>query len=170
MNLVDNRPDATYCERHPSRETSLRCGKCERYICPRCAIQTPVGYRCAECAQIKRLPQYQVGGTLLLRSVAAGLGVSVIAWFLVSYAVFLRFFLSFLVGAAIGEVMTRLSRRRSNLILEAAAVLVVVGGLVVVEIVRFGGSALMGSGYQFTIVGLILPVIIASVVAVLKLR
>lgn len=39
----------TYCANHPSRETSLRCNRCEKYICPECAVLTPTGYRCREC-------------------------------------------------------------------------------------------------------------------------
>jgi hypothetical protein len=148
----------------------LRCGKCETYICPKCAVQTPVGYRCPDCAQLRRLPQFDVGGVMLLRSAAAGLAVSLVAWFLVSLVVFLSFFLSFLVGAAVGEVMSRLSRRRSNLLLEAAAVLAVAGGLIAVTVLRFGPNVTSGPGYQFTLIGLVFPAIIASVVAVLKLR
>lgn len=41
--------EITYCERHPNRETSLRCNKCNRYMCTQCAVQTPVGYRCQQC-------------------------------------------------------------------------------------------------------------------------
>jgi hypothetical protein len=84
--------------------------------------------------------------------------------------VFLRFFLSFLVGAAVGEVMSRLSRRRSNLILEGAAVAVIVGGLVLIEVLRFGSDTLSSNGYQYTLIGLVFPAIVASVVAVVKLR
>jgi MFS family permease len=41
--------EVTYCAVHPDRETSLRCNKCDRYMCSKCAVQTPVGYRCREC-------------------------------------------------------------------------------------------------------------------------
>ena len=41
--------EATYCYRHPQTETGLRCSKCERYICVKCAKRTPVGYICPEC-------------------------------------------------------------------------------------------------------------------------
>jgi hypothetical protein len=37
------------CYRHPNIETGLRCNKCERYICTKCATRTPVGYTCPEC-------------------------------------------------------------------------------------------------------------------------
>jgi hypothetical protein len=170
MRIVDDSAETTYCARHPSRESSLRCGKCETYICPKCAIQTPVGYRCRDCAQLRRLPQFEVGAGPLLRATAAGFAVSVVAWYVVSLVVFLSFFLSFLVGAAVGEVMSRLSRRRSNVLLEAAAVVAVVGGLAAVTVLRFGPDVSHGPGYQFTLVGLVFPAIIASVVAVLKLR
>ncbi|MEM7029970.1 MAG: hypothetical protein AAF629_10430 [Chloroflexota bacterium] len=42
---------ATVCYRHPQTETSLRCAKCSRYICPKCANRTPVGYICPECVR-----------------------------------------------------------------------------------------------------------------------
>ncbi|MCK4741996.1 MAG: hypothetical protein KAS80_06910 [Anaerolineales bacterium] len=37
------------CANHPQRETTLRCNHCDKPICPKCAVQTPVGYRCREC-------------------------------------------------------------------------------------------------------------------------
>ena len=40
---------ATTCYVHPGRETSLRCNRCERYICPSCAVRVPTGYTCREC-------------------------------------------------------------------------------------------------------------------------
>jgi hypothetical protein len=39
----------TFCANHPGVETSLRCNKCGKPICARCAIRTPTGYRCREC-------------------------------------------------------------------------------------------------------------------------
>ncbi len=40
-----------YCENHPSRETTLRCNRCEKPICINCALRTPTGYRCKECVR-----------------------------------------------------------------------------------------------------------------------
>jgi hypothetical protein len=39
------------CYRHPKVETGLRCSGCkyEHFICPRCAVLTPVGYKCPDC-------------------------------------------------------------------------------------------------------------------------
>jgi hypothetical protein len=41
----------TYCANHPSVETSLRCNKCGKPICAKCAVRTPTGYRCKECVR-----------------------------------------------------------------------------------------------------------------------
>jgi hypothetical protein len=37
------------CAFHPKRETQLRCNRCNKPICIRCATHTPTGYRCPEC-------------------------------------------------------------------------------------------------------------------------
>jgi hypothetical protein len=37
------------CTFHPKRETQLRCNRCNRPICIKCANHTPTGYRCLEC-------------------------------------------------------------------------------------------------------------------------
>ncbi len=44
-------PETTYCAQHPQRETNLRCNRCDRLMCPACAVPTPVGYRCRECVR-----------------------------------------------------------------------------------------------------------------------
>ncbi|MCK6625380.1 MAG: rhomboid family intramembrane serine protease [Anaerolineae bacterium] len=41
--------DPLYCYQHPKVETSLRCNRCNRPICAKCAQRTPVGFRCSEC-------------------------------------------------------------------------------------------------------------------------
>jgi len=38
-----------YCYRHAKVETGLRCNRCSKPICPKCAQHTPVGFRCPEC-------------------------------------------------------------------------------------------------------------------------
>jgi hypothetical protein len=43
-----------YCANHPNRETSLRCNRCEKAICPECAVLTPTGYRCRECVRAQQ--------------------------------------------------------------------------------------------------------------------
>jgi hypothetical protein len=40
-----------YCANHPNVETSLRCNKCGKPICAKCAVRAPTGYRCKECVR-----------------------------------------------------------------------------------------------------------------------
>jgi hypothetical protein len=40
-----------YCANHPGVETTLRCNRCGKPICAKCAIRTPTGYRCKECVR-----------------------------------------------------------------------------------------------------------------------
>jgi hypothetical protein len=46
--MSDSLPTLT-CANHPGVATTLRCNKCEKPICARCAVRTPTGYRCKEC-------------------------------------------------------------------------------------------------------------------------
>jgi hypothetical protein len=41
----------THCANHPTIETTLRCNRCEKYICVKCAVKIPTGYRCRECVR-----------------------------------------------------------------------------------------------------------------------
>ena len=40
---------AQFCYRHPDVETGLRCNRCGKPICPKCARRTATGYRCPDC-------------------------------------------------------------------------------------------------------------------------
>ena len=37
------------CYRHPSKETYVRCTRCDRSICPDCMTAASVGHQCPEC-------------------------------------------------------------------------------------------------------------------------
>src|SRR5258708_39626000 len=43
--------ETLYCANHPTVATSLRCNRCNKPICSKCAVLTPVGYRCKECVR-----------------------------------------------------------------------------------------------------------------------
>jgi hypothetical protein len=162
-------PVAAACFNHPRRETMVRCGKCDRPICVRCMLQTPVGMRCGECAQLRRLPQFDVDIGLLARSAGGGLVVSTLAWLLVTYVSFLSFFAAILVGFAVAAVMSPMAKRRTSRRLEVVAVSAVIAGLFIAYYLRFALSG-GGSVGSLGITRLILPLVIASFFAVVRLR
>lgn len=45
------------CYRHPSRETYVRCNRCDRPICPDCMRDAAVGHHCPECVAEGRRSQ-----------------------------------------------------------------------------------------------------------------
>src|ERR1700751_831180 len=59
-------PGAPGRYRHPGRPTSVRCNRCDRYICGDCMRAAAVGHQCVECVQagVKtiRQPRTQFGG------------------------------------------------------------------------------------------------------------
>lgn len=91
------------CAVHPSVETELACGKCETPICPKCLHYTPVGVRCRECANLKRLPQYEVSLAYMARGLGAALVVGAVAgtiWGVIAFG-----FIGLILGAGVGYVI-----------------------------------------------------------------
>lgn len=91
------------CAAHPSVETELACGKCETPICPKCLHYTPVGVRCRECANLKRLPQYEVSLAYMARGLGAALVVGAVAgtiWGVIPFG-----FIGLILGAGAGYVI-----------------------------------------------------------------
>ncbi|MFN3974794.1 MAG: hypothetical protein ACK4K2_05935 [Dehalococcoidia bacterium] len=122
------------CAFHPGVETALRCGRCERPICPRCLVHTPVGARCRQCAQVRRLPTYTLTPAYALRGLAAGLGVGLtvglgisgllslmpIPLMLLGWIVPLYFIGA---GFAVGEAVSLATNRKRGLWLQGIALL-----------------------------------------------
>lgn len=160
------------CAAHPQVETELRCGRCETPICPRCMIQTPVGARCRECAQLRKAPMYELAPSHYARAAGAAAAVAVgggLAWALVTLALpfAFGFFLLILAGAfgyAASEVMDRLTKGKRGLAVQALAVAGIVGAYLVRNVAVAGAPLLAGdfAGY--------LALILAAVVAVANLR
>ena len=127
------------CATHPKVETNLRCGKCDKPICPQCMVQTPVGARCPDCAQLYKLPTYRVSTRHYLKAIGVGLGMAIvcgIVWGVVIGLVPFRFiFLNFLlaagVGFAVGEVTSRsVNRKRGKGLATIAGIAVTIGYMV----------------------------------------
>src|SRR5680860_1266544 len=65
------------CSYHPNEMTGLRCSRCGKPICPKCAVRTPVGLRCPDCAGVRGLPTYRTPADSLLKAAGAGLAMAV---------------------------------------------------------------------------------------------
>jgi hypothetical protein len=140
------------CATHPSVETELACGKCGKPICPRCLVYTPVGTRCRECANLRKLPQFVISPAFLLRgagaALAAGVALGGLWGIIIPYPA--GFFFGFIVGLGlgygVGEAVSVATNRKAGPPLQAAAV----GGVIVAYAVRTLVLAARLRGYGFS--------------------
>jgi hypothetical protein len=128
-----------HCATHPDVESELACGRCEKFICPRCMIQTPVGARCRECARLRRAPMYTLGPVQIARVVGAalalGVGFGVLWGVLVGSIGLLGFFLIFLgmfAGYGMANAVDWAGGRKRGPVVQGAAV----AGIVTAYLVR----------------------------------
>lgn len=119
-------PATLYCENHPQTETTLRCNRCEKPICTKCAVLTPTGYRCKECVR----GQQKIFNTALwydyLTSFSIASLLSLIGSRYIPLLGFFTIFLAPIAGVVIAEavrfvVQRRRSKRLSQLTVLATA-------------------------------------------------
>jgi len=128
----------TVCYRHPNKETSLRCNRCEKYICAQCARRTPTGYRCPDCIKEQskvfitaQWYDYFTGFfAALILSVFATWLMNLISGFGGFFFIFIIFAIGTGAGALIAEVVRRvIGKRRAKSLFITVAVGVALGGL-----------------------------------------
>ena len=131
------------CANHPNKTTTLRCNRCEKPICSKCARLTPTGYRCRECLS----GQQKVFETAISRDyflafpIAAILGLvgSVVALYIGLFAILL----GPIAGSIIAEsVRFVVQKRRSKQLFLITAAGVAAGCLPVVLYILFNLIAL----------------------------
>ena len=62
--VTTEEPEQLYCYGHPKEPTRLRCSRCDRPICGRCAIPATVGQHCPECVAEARRTAPRVRSTM----------------------------------------------------------------------------------------------------------
>jgi hypothetical protein len=130
----------TYCANHPNVETTLRCNKCGKPICAKCAIRTPTGYRCKECVRGQlKIFDTAVWSDYLLGFITAGiLGfVASLLASLVSSLSFIGWILIIIGAPTAGVVIAEgvrlvIKKRRSRALFITIAVAVVLSALPVI--------------------------------------
>jgi hypothetical protein len=121
--------DVLFCANHPNVETMLRCNRCGKPICTRCAVLTPVGYRCKECVGSQQKTYYTGGAGDYVIGAVIALVLGGIASFIVSMlgVWFFALILGPVTGIGIAAAVRLAVRRRRSQKLW----LVVSGGIVV---------------------------------------
>lgn len=137
--MIEEEVTTLYCANHPNTETTLRCNRCEKPICTRCAVLTPTGYRCKDCVRgQQKLFSTAQWYDYLLAAVVAGL-LSFIGSLMVQFLGFFSIFLAPVAGVIIAEaVRLVIRRRRSKLLFQTAAAAAFAGSLPFILLYLFG--------------------------------
>src|SRR5688572_14874911 len=130
------------CANHPNEMTFVRCGRCEKPICTRCMVDSPVGKKCRACA--KNQTHLEESSA---RQIAQGfIGALVIAipagWLAFQIPLIL---LAFPYGWLVGEVGFRAAQRSRSLAVQAVTgIAAVIGALVGAGLPQPGPGGLDG--------------------------
>jgi hypothetical protein len=131
--------EKVYCANHPGVETLLRCNRCGKPICLKCAVLTDVGYRCKECIRGVQASYFNAAPADNAIAFAIAAVVAALAAPLASLLLGMFFFwgiiLAFMIGGAAGGVLAQIiraavSRRRGRYLRHFTIAGVVVGVLV----------------------------------------
>ena len=122
--------EKNYCHWHPTVETNLRCNRCGRYICSKCAVRTPVGYTCRECVRKQEDKFYTGTWTDYGIAVAIAFPLSIISVFFFTFVIgvigwfswIVAFFVAPIAGGVIAEsVRWGVGKRRSRYLAHTVA-------------------------------------------------
>ena len=157
---------ATYCYAHPSRETTLRCKRCERYICASCSVRTPTGYLCKDCVRSHQKSfdtsewyDYALGfmTASLLSALAAFLvtligGIGFFGWFLIAAG-------APVAARAIAESVRFVTRRRRSRPLFITVAVGVVAGALPIALIQLLTLNIFGIIFQVIYLVVAVPLV-----------
>ncbi len=92
-----------FCANHPETETYLRCNKCGKPICLKCAELTEVGYRCKECIREQQNVFYNALTADNWIAFAVAAGITLVAWPIVAYLLRITGFFGWIIAALVGS-------------------------------------------------------------------
>ncbi len=123
-----------FCYRHPDRETWVRCGRCDRPICPRCAMQGPVGFRCKDCGKPAFDPLTSFTPLQALAGGGIALGGGILVALIAAQIGFLSIFIAYFGGGLIAGAVVRATGYKRGPVMAV----VLFGGIVVGGLIAFG--------------------------------
>ncbi len=109
--------EVMYCYRHPDVETRLRCNRCGKPICLKCAKLTDVGYRCPDCIRSVQDKYFNAKGSDNLIALGVATLITAIAapiagiLFRLFPFFFINLIIAVLVGGSAGGVLSQIIRR-----------------------------------------------------------
>jgi hypothetical protein len=109
---VPDEPGVWFCARHKNVKTRLRCGRCEKPICPKCTVMAPTGARCRDCASNRTSHIYQVGPREMALAFLAAVIMGVVGAMLLNVAGGFSYWLVIyapVVGPALGKLVTKIT-------------------------------------------------------------
>ncbi len=131
INLDPLTEEKTFCYRHPTVETALRCNNCGKYICAKCAQRTPVGYRCPDCMRKQQDNFFNINeaGYVIAGAVSFALAIPTV-YILSRLGLFFIIILGIPAGGIISEAVHRaIQRQRGRYTWIVVGVGVALGGL-----------------------------------------
>jgi hypothetical protein len=127
--MTDDGP--MHCYRHPDRETYIRCGRCDRPICTRCAMQGPVGFRCKSCGTLTNDPLSTFTPTQLVLGLGVAVGGGAVIGLISGYLGWFAIVIAFFGGGIVAETVLRvIGIKRGPRILALVIAGLVAGGLI----------------------------------------
>ena len=145
-----NAPVVFYCANHPDTETLLRCNRCNKPICLKCAVLTDVGYRCKECIRGVQSSYFNANATDNIIGFSVAFVTTAIAAPIAGFVFgFVPFFFGIIIAFAVGSG----------------------AGGALAQIIRASVGRRRGRYLRhFTLVGIILGILIGSVVGLFVFR
>jgi hypothetical protein len=145
--ILEPAAELAFCVNHPNVETGLRCNKCGDPICVRCAVHTPVGYRCRKCVRQQQAIFYTGLPIDYIIAAVVSLPVAVAGAYLCSrLGIFIAFFISPAAGALTADLAWRAVGRRRSRYLWLVVCTSIVGAAIGVALYQAGAF----SGYTVT--------------------
>ena len=113
--MADLDGEVMRCANHPDTETLLRCNRCGKPICTRCAVRTPVGFRCKQCVRALQSVYFTARASDFLIAGGVVFALSVVAGGLVPFLVrlipFYAWLAMILVAPAVAGIVAEAARR-----------------------------------------------------------